>query len=258
MTLFYFTATGNSLFVAKSLVQKFEGAKLCSIPQHLQGGVYEDDVIGIITPTHNFAIPFIIEEFLKKSRFKCSYFFTIFTCGGFVLGALDFYKRLMDKLGIRLDYLNNIEMVDNYLRFSTISKQKQLLPKKKADEKLEAILQDIASQKRECKKSNFFYHLGSLALYHFLKRQAHHKQFHIQESCINCQVCIKVCPVGNLIASEKTPIYQNHCIGCLACTHHCPTHSIRLKGEKSEERYRHEKISLQEIIRSNHIRGVDF
>ncbi|MDR2588945.1 MAG: hypothetical protein LBC67_05905, partial [Spirochaetales bacterium] len=49
MTIFYFTATGNSLYAAKTL-----GGKLYSIPQLLKEGQFEfaDDSIGFVFPVY--------------------------------------------------------------------------------------------------------------------------------------------------------------------------------------------------------------
>lgn len=250
MTIFYFSATGNSLFVAKS----FENAMLYSIPKLLREGQFEfsDEVMGIITPTHNFSTPTLVRFFLSQAKLKCDYFFTLFTCGGTTLGALDEYAKLVKKQDLRLDYLNKIAMMDNYLKFWDMREQEKKLPAKRTQEKLEAILADIKERKKFRLKSNVFYRwLSELTYFDCSNFVKNHKQFSIEDSCINCNVCTKVCPVDNILPSTPKPTYEDHCIFCLACTHHCPTHSIRLKGEKSKERYRHPQISLKEIIKSN-------
>lgn len=59
MKIFYFTGTGNSLYIAK----KF-GGELYSIPQVLKGNeyVFEDEKIGIIFPTYGFSVPTIVKK----------------------------------------------------------------------------------------------------------------------------------------------------------------------------------------------------
>ena len=47
MKIFYFTATGNSLAVAKKL-----GGELISIPQVKGKHTFRDDVIGVVFPTY--------------------------------------------------------------------------------------------------------------------------------------------------------------------------------------------------------------
>ncbi len=53
MKIFYFTSTGNCLYIAK----KFK-AELYSIPQVLKGTQFEfeDDKIGIIVPCYGFTV----------------------------------------------------------------------------------------------------------------------------------------------------------------------------------------------------------
>lgn len=255
MIIFYFTSTGNSLYIAKAL-QDSLNATLYSIPKVLREKKFDfsDEVIGIITPTHNFSTPLLTRLFLSQAKLECKYLFTLFTCGGSTLGALDEYASFMQKQGLRLDYLNKIAMMDNYLKFWDMKEQEKKLPSKHTQERFEEILQDIKERRVYRAKSNVFYkYLSQLTYFYCSKFVANHKQFSIEDSCINCNVCSQVCPVDNILPSTPKPIYQDHCIFCLACTHHCPTHSIRLKGEKSIERYRHPQISLKEIIRSNQV-----
>jgi flavodoxin len=51
MTIFYFTATGNSLSVAKSIADETDG-NLISIPQVIdsENFHYKDDAIGLVFP----------------------------------------------------------------------------------------------------------------------------------------------------------------------------------------------------------------
>ena len=58
--IFYFTATGNSLYVAKKLAQaQNESFELISIPQEMDRSealVYEDDAIGVVYPIYGHMI----------------------------------------------------------------------------------------------------------------------------------------------------------------------------------------------------------
>ena len=78
MTIFYFTATGNSLAVAKRV-----GGELISIPKALKDGEsgYEDDVIGFVFPDFDGSLPRIMTKFMKSKKFKADYFFAIATYG---------------------------------------------------------------------------------------------------------------------------------------------------------------------------------
>lgn len=64
--MFYFTATGNSLYVAKRI-----GRELYSIPQVVKEGRYkfEDDVIGFVFPCHGFGMARLVSDFIKKAKY---------------------------------------------------------------------------------------------------------------------------------------------------------------------------------------------
>lgn len=67
--VFYFTATGNSLYVAKC-IEEYP----VSIPQVIKNSsIYSDNQIGIICPVYCGEIPNTVKEFLKESKFDTAY-----------------------------------------------------------------------------------------------------------------------------------------------------------------------------------------
>ena len=78
MTVFYFTATGNSLAVAKRI-----GGTLISIPQVVDSENlhYKDDAIGIVFPVYGWTTPVMVGRFLDKVKFEADYIFAIGTYG---------------------------------------------------------------------------------------------------------------------------------------------------------------------------------
>ena len=74
--LFYFTATGNSLYVARKLDKH-----ILSIPQELKQEKqhYQDKKIGIISPVYAGELPQIVRKFIEKAQFDTDYFYIILT-----------------------------------------------------------------------------------------------------------------------------------------------------------------------------------
>lgn len=70
--IFYFTATGNCLYVAKQFVEK-----PISIVQELKKDelVYEDETIGIVAPVYVGELPQIVRRFMEKATFKSDYIY---------------------------------------------------------------------------------------------------------------------------------------------------------------------------------------
>ena len=76
------------------------------------------------------------------------------------------------------------------------------------------------------------------------------KKYIIDDSCILCGTCAKVCPANNIKVTDKV-IFGSNCEVCYSCIHNCPKRAIHLKNEKSVVRFRNEHIKLNEIIEAN-------
>ena len=72
----------------------------------------------------------------------------------------------------------------------------------------------------------------------------------VNDSCVLCGTCAKICPVGNIQVSDHVE-FLDHCEVCYACIHNCPHNAIHLKNEKSIVRFRNENVSLSDLIGAN-------
>ena len=140
--VFYFTATGNSLFIAK----QFSDSPL-SIPQELKKSdlVYEADVIGFIFPDYAAAAPMIVREFIEKAQFKAPYIFSVITFGNASVNVAEWWDKFATGQGLKNNYVNHILMVDNYL--PVFDMKEQIIIDKKTDENLAKIIGDISTHK---------------------------------------------------------------------------------------------------------------
>lgn len=250
--VFYFTATGNSLYAAKQL-----DTDLYSIPQVMR----QDDLeftaesIGVAAPVYGHEVPAMVKEFLHKAVFHTDYFYLILTYGNRHGGAAELAKQLCDECGIQVNYINVLLMVDNWLPTFDMNEQKRI--DKKVDEHLAAIKKDLAERK------NWIFPVTD-------KDRAAHQEFcgrmkqmppdawqHlicVKPSCIGCGICEKVCPSGSIrVENGRAVHHPGNCQTCFACVHACPQKAIGLAiPEKNPDaRYRNEHIPLEEIIRAN-------
>ncbi|MFI3298047.1 MAG: EFR1 family ferrodoxin [Rikenellaceae bacterium] len=263
MTLLYFTATGNSLHIAKSL-----GGNLISIPEMVKTGTLEfaDDKIGIIFPIYSNKVMPYIEEFLMKANIKCDYLFGVMTYGILAAGAVNHLQEIGTKAGLDFAYINTIRMVDNWIPGFKMDNQIKNEYKKEIEKHLAVIAGDVKASKKMIRKSSGLSRLltryqvksaakpnpkggvfglaTGLGIKNFIK---------LEDTCISCGVCASVCPMNNITVNKvaKTIELGDTCLSCFACTHNCPTNSIRLKQERSRARYRNSNISLNEIIEAN-------
>ena len=140
MKVLYFTASGNSLAVAK----RFDAERM-SIPQLMKEGRYtiEDDVIGIVYPVYGFGVPEIVIRYLEKATLKADYTFVIAAYGNLDGASLHEVKKLLESHGNHADYYQSLLMVDNFLLGYDVNDQLAKLPEKDIETHLNAILEDI-------------------------------------------------------------------------------------------------------------------
>lgn len=131
--IFYFTATGNSLYVAKQLDDK-----RFSIPQELNktNRHYKDDRIGIVCPLFEFDIPDIVKKFIRGSEFETDYFYIVITYGCHDGAVADRVQKNLKYDGKQAQYITSIKMVDNALLVFDMKKEKEIEHTKKIEEKL--------------------------------------------------------------------------------------------------------------------------
>lgn len=254
MKIFYFTATGNSLYVAKRF-----GGELYSIPKVLKSSQlsYEDEKIGIIFPCYGFIAPNIVQEFIEKITLKSPYIFAILTYGNKVANGAEWFAQFTKKNNITVHYSNSLLMIDNYLPMFDIEKQK--LKQKDTEKNLNLLLMDVYENKRYIYKGSLMDSVltkGMKGLSKIIISENSAKKFSINDKCNGCSTCLKVCPKGNLSLEKEVknskPVYGNQCEFCLACINLCPQKAIKLKRDKNPNaRYRNENISIKEIIDSN-------
>lgn len=250
--VFYFTATGNSLYAAKQMDDN-----RISIAQaiHDQKKIYTADRIGIVCPVFGHEMPELVKDFLKVSRFETDYFYILLTYGNRHGGAAELAKEYAESLGIHPAYINVILMADNFLPGFDMEEQKAL--DKKVEEQIRRIQTDIAQKKSYISpvtENDRNVHKAFLAHMARMDSGAGHDLYEITEECIGCGICTKVCPKKCYhLEGQKSIVSSEGCISCMACIHSCPMMAIRLKmPEKNPHaRYRNENISLYEIVEAN-------
>lgn len=144
--IFYFTGTGNSLYAAKQL-----DSDCRSIPRLLRSGRpldFSAGRIGIAAPIYGHELPGMVKGFLKTARFDTNYFFLILTYGNRHVNAVELARQLCGGCGLRVDYINQVLMVDNWLPSFDMDEQRRL--DKQVDAQLAAIRADLDAGRHFC------------------------------------------------------------------------------------------------------------
>lgn len=261
--IFYFTATGNSLFVARELAG--EEGELISIPQEIDNPnpIYDAEEIGFVFPTYVHIPPAMVQDFFNRSTFNADYLFAIATYGAHHGGIMGKWDKLAKERGYNFNYLSTVLMVDTALNMFDMEQQKAI--DKKIPEQMAVIIADVNSRKdwhqpipeeQIAIHENYITMTGMDRVKPCLTRSENYVK--VTDACIACGICASVCPHGSwTIGSVAIP--EGDCESCMSCIHNCPQKALTLypafEGMPAERnpqaRYRHPDITLADIIRSN-------
>jgi flavodoxin len=152
--VFYFSGTGNSLYVAKSISKELGNCEIVSMAKPFDS-IKQYDSVGFIYPTYYFGLPKIVIEFvenLKLNNNKNAYFYSITTYGGLAGNAVfQMYELLLNRHDIKINYGEKLKMFSNYVVAYDMSAKINKITKK-SNEKLTPIINSI--KKRKCNNIN--------------------------------------------------------------------------------------------------------
>lgn len=265
--ILYFTGTGNCLYIARQLADA--DTTLLSIPQLVRRGEYEieADEIGIVYPIYGHMPPYMVRQFIQKARLKADYKFAVLTYGARKCDAVEIWDRVSRNAGKQFDYISTIVMVDNWLPNFDMNEQAKI--DKHIPENLARITADVNARRawhEPVTEEERQQHQGFLAWsgldpeVGFLMKSE--RCFTATDDCVQCGVCVNVCPRGNYELASDGVKMAGDCEFCFACIQNCPQKAIRfLKSsdgsfpdgsEKNPSaRYRNEHVSLMDIKMAN-------
>ena len=142
--VFYFTATGNSLYAARQLDKN-----TMSIPQVMRCKSlrrFADETIGVVYPIYGHRPPEMVQRFLREVTLDTPYLYIIPTYGARHANAVDIVSDICRASGKAPAYIHTLLMVDNYLPAFDMDGQRAL--DKHVDAQLAEIKADIAGRKR--------------------------------------------------------------------------------------------------------------
>lgn len=222
------------------------GGELLSIPQLMKNNEFciEDDIVGIVFPVFFATSPITLREFVERVEIKADYVFLICSYGADGdQNALKIMKDTFDERGIHINYINSVLMVDNFLPLFDMEKERELKDNIDIDGAIDEIKNDILNRKDYIFDKKPF----NVENIEVVLETTMTERFHILvgKDCSNCQVCVRVCPRGNIELTDEGPIIGDNCDFCLGCVQHCKNHVLTINDELNpDERFRNPNIKL--------------
>lgn len=253
--VYYFSATGNSLILARQLADGLPGCELVSMatlpPHEPVGG--PGTIIGFVFPVFYVGLPRLVKRFVEQLNIrKGTYCFGFMTFGGTAGDALGMLEDILKEKGISLAYANGANMPGNYIvkypAFAPDTIRKLITTAmEKADEAAAAIANGTTKPVK--RTARLLSKIANQGYFHYAVNTWDEK-FQSTDACTGCGLCAKVCPVTNINMKDRRPHWQHHCERCLACLQWCPCEAIEY-GKKTigSGRYRNPDADVKDIIK---------
>jgi ferredoxin/flavodoxin len=260
-TIFYFSATGNSLSLTRSLANELGNCEIVPIAKAIRNDMIEviTPKVGFVFPVYAWGMPRIVEEFIRKINIsKESYVFAIVTCVAIPGNTQKDLRKLLKTKGIHLQtgFITKAGR-SSLMKLNALDKAIMLLDTRRSkikyfDERLPEIAKSIRTMiKKSPETSNwaanvfgsFFHKMGISAF------KTMDMKFTVNDDCSQCGTCVKVCPRNNIDLLANGPVFKHNCELCHACIQWCPNFAIRHSNfDDAPRQYRNPAIRMKDLI----------
>ena len=258
--IFYFTGSGNSLAIARSLAEGLGETEVLPIAKSLGGfaGTTEER-IGIVSPVYSWGPPRMVAEFLKRFRTKPSqYVFAVSHCASTYGATLRRISRSLRSSGSRLNagfvVRHDIHVlqpgVDEIAVIRLAKRLNKVVPRPLSERKDELLHAIVSKADHRIEVSNWtsatfgqLMHSGAMLGF---KRQG--RDFTANDACVSCGICTRVCPRKNIYLVDGRPTWRQDCEACNACILWCPQTAIRFRGHAPTEPRHHPGVTLPDML----------
>ena len=258
--LYYFSATGNSLQVARTLARELGHCEMVPIAKAVGSEriAVQAPRVGILFPVFAWGMPRIVEEFVSKLSFEGKpYLFAVATCVAIQGNTLREMRKALRRRGADLDAGFAVKagrsslMRLNALDHIVIKLDRHRLRIQTAEARMPemvAKIEKLSGHKPETSSwtANL---LGSM--FHGLAVNTFRSidnNFMVEDSCQGCGLCASLCPRSNIVIENHRPVFLHNCELCHACIQGCPGFAIRHPNfDSSLKQYRNPAVSIPDL-----------
>lgn len=239
--IFYFSATGNSKWIAQTAAKALGDTALDLLSADLESYVFTDkEMLGIVFPVYFCAAPDIVKEYAGRLKPGAGYTYAICDFSNYTGVALEQFSEEV----LHLDAGFGLLMPDNssVMGFHYDTEQSVMEKLRTAPERLQVFIEQI--RKKETGIFNDYEgetpEKSTKELAKLIEPYSVTSPFHVEEDkCIGCGLCEKICTANVIRLQEKKPVWtRDHCNICLACINRCPEEAIQY-ADKSQHTFRY-------------------
>ena len=243
--LFQFSGTGNTYFISRKIQNALiDMGCRCDVlaietiidPNPL---ILEYDIIGLGYPIYGSDVPDVVRWFIdrldmhphKRAFVFCTQL--MYSGDGAAYGA-----RLLARKGFVTHQMEHFNMPNNITDFKIFRERKPLSYDKinhKHDKRIKRFVEKIVSNRCYRKGNNpFSLMLGLLQRIPYqTMEKSKWKKIKIEDTCIQCNTCVELCPVQNLKIVDHQLKAFDQCILCYRCINHCPVRALHISNNST-------------------------
>ena len=237
----YFSATGNSKYVAKRIARAFDDTAVSIEKQDGSITLRENEILGIVTPVHWWQLPLPTREYLKKLNLTAAgqpYTFIVATCGTTPGCVFSDAERILQEKNIRLNAGFSVKMPDTWTPAFDLSDPERVARKNAdAEEIIDSVIAGIESRTEGNHMKRTLPHAVRVLSEPSFDRARRTSRFYVEDTCSGCGLCARKCPVQAIRIKNRKPVWvKEQCALCLRCLHCCPNFSIQY-GKKKKKKH---------------------
>lgn len=254
--LIYFTGTFNTRYTSQILKKRFENdgdeVDLYEIdPLKLERlDLSRYDLVGLGYPIYGYNAPWPFLKFIRHQKFPKGIRTFIYKNSGETekvndASSLFVWRKLKRSKAIIENEYHFMMPYNIHFRFEE-DLVKEILD---MDEKLyDILLYEVKNRIPNIKRYKLWHRIVTRVVsIQFVGGDVNSFFYKVrQEKCVDCNLCIKQCPMQNIYRAENNQIkFHHNCLMCMRCSFFCPTAAIDigiLQGWKVTGRYDFEKI----------------
>lgn len=244
----YFSATGNTKLIAKSLAKRLDDEAvdlLTRIKNSDFSELHSERPFVICSPIYVSELPTFYMEFLRKVTLSGNRLvYGIFTNGGYSGIAGGQLRRIISQKGMRFMGYAEFKLPSNHIT----NKSHKEIDEAEIRKRIKTSLQKAESAAETIKKGSAFKNRHIFVLEYFITvpvapvlcyLNQGTKEFRAKENCLSCGKCVNLCPMNVISMQNGKPVWlKERCSHCMSCIQNCPVEAIEYgKITEGKKRY---------------------
>jgi ferredoxin len=258
--IYCYSATGNSLFAARTIAEGLENTRLVLMPKALKGhDTRNAGKIGLVFPVIGWGLPRMVVELIETIELRPGqYVYAVATCGGTPGGTLLQLRRLLRKKGVKLaaGFVVKSPSMGGFAKEPWAVKLVRAIagrPPREAPERFREMVRTVSEKlPHRLERSSVAANMTAGVLRAIMRKARKRfkeadRNFSVGGECTRCRTCVRICPRANVTMTDGRHAWRHDCEMCMACAAWCPTGAMRF-GSWSQSGRHHPGVKAEEVL----------